>query len=298
MQHENRFTSSFLALHRRGIRLDRRCDERVASRFSAVGIPSRNGARIGRRLHCRSGSPDTRRNRVAARVGGCESLCCRSHWLDRSAVRRRRESSCRDSPRTRSSWAFAISCRTSPTIASCCGRIFVAVSLCSKVTASRYDILIYPRHLPAAAELVARFGRQRFVLDHLAKPDIRRGEVREWEKGIRELAKFPLVYCKLSGLVTEADWMHWTTDDIRPYLDVAFECFGPDRLLAGSDWPVCTLAADYARTIALVDDYMASRPVSERDAVMGGNAARLWHLHAPRHTRGALSVSKGAGELV
>ena len=161
-----------------------------------------------------------------------------------------------------------------------------------------YDILIYPKHLPAAAELVARFGRQRFVLDHLAKPDIARGEIREWEKGIRELAKFPLVHCKLSGLVTEADRMHWTTDDFRPYLDVAFECFGPDRLLAGSDWPVCTLAADYARTIALVNDYMASKPVSERDAVMGGNAARLWHLHVPRHTRGALSLSKGAGELV
>jgi L-fuconolactonase len=161
-----------------------------------------------------------------------------------------------------------------------------------------YDILIYPKHLPAAAELVARFGRQRFVLDHLAKPDIRRGEIREWEKGIRELAKFPLVYCKLSGLVTEADWVHWTADDVRPYLDVAFDCFGPDRLLAGSDWPVCALAADYPRTIALVDDYMASRPVAERDAVMGGNASRLWRLHVPRQTGGALSVSKGTGELV
>jgi len=161
-----------------------------------------------------------------------------------------------------------------------------------------YDILIYPRQLPAAAELVSRFGHQRFVLDHLAKPEIRRGERREWEKGIRELAKFPLVYCKLSGLVTEADWTHWTADDVRPYLDVAFDCFGPDRLLVGSDWPVCTLAADYARTIGLVDDYMASRPVAERDAVMGGNAVRLWRLRDPRQTREALNVSKGAGELV
>ena len=143
-----------------------------------------------------------------------------------------------------------------------------------------YDILIYPKHLPAASDLVARFDRQIFVLDHLAKPDIRRREIREWEKGIRELAKFPLVYCKLSGLVTEADWTRWTRDDIRPYLDIAFDCFGPDRLLAGSDWPVCTVAADYARTIALLDDYIASRPVTERDAVMGGNAARLWRLHA------------------
>ena len=141
-----------------------------------------------------------------------------------------------------------------------------------------YDILIHPRHLPAAAELVSRFKWQRFVLDHLAKPDIRAGEIREWEKGIRELAKFPLVFCKLSGLVTEADWMRWTPDDIRPYLDAAFECFGAHRLLAGSDWPVCTVAADYGRTLSLVGDYMADRPAAERDAVMGGNAARLWRL--------------------
>ena len=143
-----------------------------------------------------------------------------------------------------------------------------------------YDILIYPKHLPVAADFVARFDRQLFVLDHLAKPDIRRGDLREWEKGIRELARFPLVYCKLSGLVTEADWTRWTPDDIRPYLDIAFDCFGPHRLLAGSDWPVCTVASDYARTIALLDDYMASKPIPERDAVMGGNAARLWRLHA------------------
>jgi L-fuconolactonase len=141
-----------------------------------------------------------------------------------------------------------------------------------------YDILIYPKHLPVAAELVARFPRQRFVLDHLAKPDIRGGDSREWEKGIRELAKSPQVFCKLSGLITEADWTRWTPAEIRPYLDVAFDCFGAHRLLAGSDWPVCTLAADYARTIALLDDYMGERPIEERDAVMGGNAMRLWRL--------------------
>jgi L-fuconolactonase len=143
-----------------------------------------------------------------------------------------------------------------------------------------YDILIYPKHLPAAAELVSRFRRQRFVLDHLAKPDIRAGGIREWEHGIRELATSPLVYCKLSGLVTEADWRRWTPEDIRPYLDVAFECFGAHRLLAGSDWPVCTVAAGYGRTMSLIDDYMADRSAAERDAVMGGNAARLWRLPA------------------
>ena len=143
-----------------------------------------------------------------------------------------------------------------------------------------YDILIYPRHLGAAVELVSQFTHQRFVLDHLAKPDIRSGELREWENGIRELAEFPLVFCKLSGLVTEADWKRWTPEDIRPYLDVAFDCFGADRLLIGSDWPVCTVAADYCRTMSIVDDYMAQRPTHERIAVMGENAARLWQLHA------------------
>ena len=161
-----------------------------------------------------------------------------------------------------------------------------------------YDILIYPKHLRVAAELVSRFPRQRFVLDHLAKPDIRSGELREWEKEIRALAAFPLVHCKLSGLVTEADWSRWTPDNIRPYLDVAFDCFGAERLLVGSDWPVCTVAGDYARVISVIDDYMAGRPAADRDAVMGGNAARLWRLGASRHARGALSASKGSGQFV
>ena len=141
-----------------------------------------------------------------------------------------------------------------------------------------YDILIYPRHLAVALELVSRFKRQRFVLDHMAKPQIRSGEIREWENGIRDLAKCPNVFCKVSGLVTEADWTRWTPDEIRPYLDIAFECFGTHRLLIGSDWPVCTVAADYARTISLVEEYMAEKPAAEREAVMGGNAARLWRL--------------------
>ena len=155
-----------------------------------------------------------------------------------------------------------------------------------------YDILIYPRHLAAAAELVSRFKRQRFVLDHLAKPNIRAGEMREWEKGIRVLAKFPMVSCKLSGLVTEADWTRWTRDDIRPYLDVAFDCFGAHRLLVGSDWPVCTVAADYGSTVSLIDEYMTDRPSAERDAVMGGNAARLWRLP------GTAPMAVPKGELV
>ncbi len=141
-----------------------------------------------------------------------------------------------------------------------------------------YDILVYPRHLPVAVEFVARFPEQPFVLDHMAKPEVRTGEIRVWERGMRELAAFPHVWCKVSGLVTEAAWRGWTRDQMRPYLDVAFDCFGADRLLAGSDWPVCTVAADYSSTIAIIDEYLDRRPASERDAVMGGNAARLWRL--------------------
>src|ERR1700730_12608696 len=112
-----------------------------------------------------------------------------------------------------------------------------------------YDILIYPKHLPVAAEFVRRFPDQRFVLDHLAKPPIKSGEIHSWAQGIRELASLPNVFCKLSGLVTEADWRHWTPEHFLPYLDTVFECFGPERLMIGSDWPVCTVAATYVETI-------------------------------------------------
>lgn len=141
-----------------------------------------------------------------------------------------------------------------------------------------YDILIYTRHLPVAAEFVERFPRQRFVLDHLAKPPIKSGEIESWADGIRRLAAFPNVFAKLSGLVTEADWKHWRPAEITPYLDVAFECFGPDRLMIGSDWPVCLVAADYARVTDVVKNYMHPPSAEVREAVLGGNAQRFWHL--------------------
>jgi len=141
-----------------------------------------------------------------------------------------------------------------------------------------FDILIYRRQLGSAAELVGRLPSQRFVLDHLAKPDLRSGEIDEWERDIRRLAAQPNVFAKLSGLVTEASWARWTSDQIRPYLDVAFDAFGWNRLMIGSDWPVCTVSADYARTMNVVIDYVAARPDHERDAVLGGNARRFWNL--------------------
>jgi L-fucono-1,5-lactonase len=141
-----------------------------------------------------------------------------------------------------------------------------------------YDILIYAKHLAVAAEFVARFPRQRFVLDHLAKPPIKSGAVDAWERGIRKLSAFENLFCKVSGLVTEADWQAWKPEDVRPYLDVAFECFGPSRLMIGSDWPVCTVAASYSRVMDVVKDYLGKYSGEEREAVLGGNAARFWRL--------------------
>ena len=141
-----------------------------------------------------------------------------------------------------------------------------------------YDILIYQRHLPVAAEFVAGFPRQRFVLDHLAKPPIKIGAIDVWARGIRELASFPNVYCKVSGLVTEADWQAWEPEDLWPYLDAAFECFGPSRLMIGSDWPVCTVAVSYSRVMDAVKDYLRKFSAEEKDAVLGGNAASFWGL--------------------
>ncbi len=141
-----------------------------------------------------------------------------------------------------------------------------------------YDILIYPRHLPVAVEFVRHFPRQRFVLDHLAKPLIKVGTIQPWEAGVRELAKFPHVFCKLSGMVTEADWQHWKPEQMTPYLDVALDCFGLERLMIGSDWPVCTVAASYSRTMNIVLDYLGKHSTDAREAVLGGNAARFWKL--------------------
>lgn len=143
-----------------------------------------------------------------------------------------------------------------------------------------YDILIYSKHLPVAAEFVERFPRQRFVLDHLAKPPIKSGNIDSWALGISRLAAFPNVYCKLSGLVTEADWHRWQPQHIVPFLEVAFESFGPDRLMIGSDWPVCLVAASYAKAVDVVKSYVRQKKPECLDRVLGGNAQRFWRLPA------------------
>jgi L-fuconolactonase len=149
-----------------------------------------------------------------------------------------------------------------------------------------YDVLIFARHarhLPAFIEAV---GPGTLVLDHAAKPDIRGGGWRPWATDIARAALFPGLVCKLSGLVTEADHRLWKPDDFERYLDWLFEHFGPDRLLYGSDWPVCLLAARYERQLALIEDYVARRCPQARDAIFGGNATRVYRIGSPGQIAG------------
>ena len=141
-----------------------------------------------------------------------------------------------------------------------------------------YDLLLYSDQLPAAVELVGRFPEQPFVLDHLAKPQIKAGELDPWRQDLKALGAHRNVLCKLSGLVTEADWKGWKRADFTPYLEVALEAFGSKRLMIGSDWPVCTLAAEYADVIGIVREFLAPLAAAEREAIEGGNAARFYAL--------------------
>jgi L-fuconolactonase len=141
-----------------------------------------------------------------------------------------------------------------------------------------YDILIYARQLPAAIDLVRAFPEQRFVLDHIGKPPIRSGEIEPWRSQMRQLAASENVYCKLSGMVTEADWRSWKLADLAPYLEVALECFGPRRSMIGSDWPVCCLAGDYDRVIGAVTQYVSNLSPEEQSSIMGSTAASFYRL--------------------
>jgi L-fuconolactonase len=139
-----------------------------------------------------------------------------------------------------------------------------------------YDLLIYARHLPVAIKLVREFPEQPFVLDHIAKPWIAAGILTPWEQDVRELARMGNVRCKVSGMVTEAKCNDWKAADLRPYLDVVFEAFGLDRLMIGSDWPVCTVAAVYAETMGIVKEYIGQFSAEAQEKVLGGNCARFY----------------------
>jgi len=142
----------------------------------------------------------------------------------------------------------------------------------------RYDILIFDRHLPQTIEFVDRHPTQIFVLDHIAKPKIKSRVLSPWRERMRELARRENVYCKLSGLVTEADWNTWTENDLRPFIDAVLECFGPKRLMFGSDWPVSLLACAYEKWVEVVERATASLSVSERDHLFGGTAKEAYRL--------------------
>lgn len=141
-----------------------------------------------------------------------------------------------------------------------------------------YDILIFPRHLPHTLAFVRQCDQQSLVLDHLAKPNIKKGLIDDWARDLRQLANYEHVYCKVSGIITEADWTNWTYEQLVPYLDVAFKAFGPDRLLFGSDWPVCLLAGEYQKVKQVLVRYMADFTQAEQEKVFGANAVRFYGL--------------------
>jgi L-fuconolactonase len=139
-----------------------------------------------------------------------------------------------------------------------------------------YDILIYPKQLAAATRLAENFPQQPFVLDHLAKPQIKDGTIEPWKSQLRRLAQLPNIHCKVSGMLTEADHQTWQAEQFRPYLDTVFEAFGPARLMYGSDWPVCLFAGSYAQAYRLVDDYARGLTDAERAGLFGANCARFY----------------------
>lgn len=141
-----------------------------------------------------------------------------------------------------------------------------------------YDILIYERHLPAAIQFVDRHPNQIFVLDHIAKPRIQDRILEPWMTNLFEIAKRENVYCKLSGMVTEADCKSWNAADLQPYADAALEAFGPRRLMFGSDWPVCLLAASYAKWLQTAQDFLGALSKSEKELVFGGVASKVYSL--------------------
>jgi len=141
-----------------------------------------------------------------------------------------------------------------------------------------YDILVFPHQLGAVLEFVKRFPNQKFVIDHIAKPYIKDGFYDGWAIMMTEIAKHENVYCKLSGMITEADFDSWSADQIRPYMNLILEAFGPSRLMFGSDWPVCLVAGNYREVIKLVTDFISKLSLTEQSSIMGSNAIEFYSL--------------------
>jgi L-fuconolactonase len=141
-----------------------------------------------------------------------------------------------------------------------------------------YDVLIFPKHLQAAIELVKQFPDQPFVIDHIAKPYIKSGLIDEWKQDMNTIAQYENMHCKISGMITETNYQNWKPDDFTPYLDVVVESFGTNRIMFGSDWPVCLAAASYQKIIEIVSNYFAAFSTTEKANFFGNNAAAFYNL--------------------
>jgi len=142
----------------------------------------------------------------------------------------------------------------------------------------KYDILIFPKHLSVACEMAKKFPRQFFVVDHIAKPLIKESKLSPWDEQIKQLASCPNVFCKISGLVTEADWKNWKYSDFVPYMDIILNAFGVDRLMVGSDWPVCTVSAPYNKVMDIVFQYIRKLTAFEQKKILGENALKFYNI--------------------
>lgn len=141
-----------------------------------------------------------------------------------------------------------------------------------------YDILIFKDQLRFVPGFVSSFPDQPFVIDHISKPDIKNREIDEWRKDMSVLRQFENLYCKISGMVTEAAWNGWKKEDFKPYIDTVVETFGTDRIMFGSDWPVCSVAASYDEVVGIVEDYFSSFPQDEQEKIFGLNAIAFYNL--------------------
>jgi len=141
-----------------------------------------------------------------------------------------------------------------------------------------YDLLIYASQLKEAKEFISNHSTQPIVIDHLAKPNIKEGEWENWKKDINEIAQYPNVYCKISGMATEANWNTWTMDTLKPYIDTVVEAFGTDRIMFGSDWPVCLLASSYSKWLETLQNYFNTFSIDEQASFFANNAIKFYKL--------------------
>jgi len=141
-----------------------------------------------------------------------------------------------------------------------------------------YDLLIYASQLKEAKEFISNHSTQPIVIDHLAKPNIKEGEWENWKKDINEIAQYPNVYCKISGMATEANWNTWTMDTLKPYIDTVVEAFGTDRIMFGSDWPVCLLASSYSKWLETLQNYFTTFSIDEQASFFANNAIKFYKL--------------------